>query len=37
MYELLQHGGIRGKAVIRISQPEMTPKDEAELELYGAR
>jgi NADPH:quinone reductase len=37
MYEMLQHGGIRGKAVIRISQPEMTPEDEAELELYGAR
>ena len=37
MFEMLQHGGIRGKAVIRISQPEMTSKDEAELELYGAR
>ncbi len=37
MFELLQHGGIRGKAVIRIAQPDMTPEEEAELELYGAR
>ncbi len=37
MYEMLRHGGIRGKAVIRISQPQMSPQDEAELELYGAR
>jgi NADPH:quinone reductase len=37
MFEKLRHGGIQGKAVIRISQPGMTPEDEAELERYGAR
>jgi NADPH:quinone reductase len=37
MFEKLQHGDIRGKAVIRVSEPDMRPEQERELELYGAR
>lgn len=37
MFDTLRHHGIRGKAVVRIAQPDMTPEQEAELELYGAR